>query len=239
MDSAGYVNVARQSGLLNELQTLAQNIANASTVGYQREGVVFSEFINAGETKGDSISMATARGRYFDATQGALNSTGGQLDMAIEGEGYFAVETPEGERLTRAGNFSMDAEGTVVTAEGYPVQSADGAAITVPDGTRSLKISSDGNLSADGQEIAQLKVVTADPLDLRRVGSTMFEALKPPTPAENPRIAQGFLEQSNVNPVVEIARLVEVQRAYELGQGMLDREHDRITKLIQTVGRAV
>lgn len=238
MDSAGYIGLTRQSGLMKELQTLAQNVANSSTVGYRREGLVFSEFIKRGEDKADSLSMATARARFIDTSQGVLKRTGGKFDAAIEGEGFFQIETANGVRLTRAGNFALNPDGELVTPEGQRVLSADGAAIALPPDARSITIAGDGEVAADGEPIASLGIVTADSKTLRREDGTLFEALKGTQPVENPRVAQGFLEQSNVDPVMEIARLVEVQRAYELGQGMLDREHDRITRLIQTVGRS-
>ena len=130
MDNAGYVNLTRQSGLLVELQTLAQNVANASTVGYRREGTVFSEFIKPAGDGG--LSMASARARFIDSSQGVLNRTGGTFDFAVEGEGYFRIETAKGERLTRAGDFALNSEGELVTSEGQRVLSADGAAITIP-----------------------------------------------------------------------------------------------------------
>lgn len=235
MDNPGYVHLTRQSGLLSELQTLAQNIANASTVGYRREGVVFSEYIKTGGD--ESLSMAAARAHYIDSTQGVLNRTGGALDFAIEGEGYFRIETAKGERLTRAGNFALSPEGELVTTDGQRVLSADGAAIVVPPDGGRLAASSDGELSVNGEVIARIGIATADPKTLRREGDNLFLPTKGSQPAENSRVAQGFLEQSNVNPITDISRLVEVQRAYELGQGLLEREHDRVTRVIQTLGR--
>ena len=106
MDLAGYVALTRASGLAKELQSVANNIANLSTTGYRREGVIFAEMVQALPVEGGSVAMTAARARYFDELQGALEETGGTLDLAIEGEGYFMVMTPQGERLTRAGAFS-------------------------------------------------------------------------------------------------------------------------------------
>ena len=235
MDSAGYLNLTRQMGLLSEMQTLAQNVANSSTVGYRREGIVFSEFVNA--TGDDSVSMASARARFIDESQGVLNKTGGVLDFAIEGDGYFRVETPDGERLTRAGNFALNPQGELVTPEGLRVLSADGAAIVIPEGEGRVSASSDGEISVGGNPVGQLGIAQVDPKTIAREGNNLFRALEGTQPAESARVTQGFLEQSNVNSVTAISRLIEVQRAYELGQGMLEREHDRVSKLIQTLGR--
>jgi flagellar basal-body rod protein FlgF len=121
MDLAGYVALTRQSGLLKEIQSVANNIANISTTGFRREGVIFAEMLQRLPTEGGSVAMTAARGRYTDDLQGALVQTGGALDMAIEGEGFFTVLTPEGERLTRAGAFTRSATGEVVTPDGHPL----------------------------------------------------------------------------------------------------------------------
>ena len=235
MDNSAYVSITRQMGLLSEMQTIAQNVANANTVGYRREGLVFSEFVKA--TGNDSVSMAQAKARFIDSSQGVLDRTGSTLDFAIEGDGFFRIETANGERLTRAGNFALNPDGEIVTPDGQRVLSADGAAIVIPDGEGAVNVSSDGELSVNGNVIAQLGIAAVDPKTLRREGDNLFSATQGTEPAENARVAQGFLEQSNVNSVTAISRMIEVQRAYELGQGMLEREHDRVTRLIQTLGR--
>jgi len=237
MDNAGYVTLTRQSGLLSELRTVAQNVANASTVGYRREGVVFSEFIKQGS--GESLSMAKAGAHFVDQSQGVLKRTGGSLDLAIEGDGYFRIETNNGERLTRAGNFSLSDNGELVMPDGQRVLSNDGAAIAIPEGSGKIAVSSDGEISAGGEAIAQIGIATADPKTLRREGDNLFRATDGAQPAEGFKVAQGFLEQSNVNAVSEIARLIEVQRAYELGQGLLEREHNRMTSMIQKLGSSM
>jgi len=237
MDNAGYVALTRQTGLLSELRTVAQNVANASTVGYRREGVVFSEYVK--EAGNESLSMASAGAHFIDQAQGVLKQTGGTFDVAIEGDGYFRIETDNGERLSRAGNFSLSAEGELVTADGQRVLSTDGAAIAIPADAGRISISGDGTISGDGEEFARIGVSIAESRDLRREGNNLFSAINGAQPAEDFNVAQGFLEQSNVNSVTEIARLIEVQRAYELGQGLMEREHNRLTSMIQTLGRSM
>ena len=236
MDNAGYVTLTRQSGLMAELRTLAQNVANASTVGYRREALVFSEFVKTGGE--ESLSMGQATARFLDESQGVLKRTGGTFDLAIEGEGYFRVETDGGERLTRAGNFALSEDGEVVTIDGQRVLSADGATIAIPQDAGDIAISSDGGISVAGEVIARIGISTADPKTLRREGDNLLLPLEGSRPMDDFRIAQGFLENSNVNSVTEISRLIEVQRAYEMGQGLMQREHDRMTNTIQTLGRS-
>lgn len=237
MDNPGYVTLTRQSGLLREMQAIAHNIANASTTGFRREGVIFSEFVRNLGGEEAPLSMATARARQTSLVQGGLSFTGGSLDLAIEGPGFFRVETDQGERLTRAGHFAIDAEGRLVNPDGFRLLDEGGAPIQVPPGAE-VAVARDGTISADGQPVAQLGlVVPEDPSQLSRLSGTLHEAGDAVVPAEGAVIHQGFLEDSNVSPITEMARMIEVQRAYEAGQKFLDREDERIRAVIQTLTR--
>mgnify|MGYP000976845433 FL=1 len=237
MDLAGYVALTRQSGLLKELQTVANNIANVSTTGFRREGVVFAEMVEALPAEGGSVAMTAARARYTDDLQGALVQTGGTLDMAIEGEGFFTDLTPQGERLTRAGAFSRNADGEVVDASGHQLLDESGGAIAIPFEARAVSIAADGTLSVDGAPAARVGIVAVeDQTRLFREGGVLFRAEGGTIPLEDGRVVQGFLEQSNVNPVAEMARMIMVQRAYEYGQKLMDQEDARIRLVVRTLG---
>lgn len=236
MDAAGYATLNRQSGLMREMGVVANNIANSSTTGFRREGVVFSEFVAALD-QDPSLSMAHASGRHVDLTQSTLSQTGGQFDFAIQGDGFFLIETPDGNRLTRAGSFTPSAEGELVTPDGYRLLDAGGSPVFVPPDARGLSLASDGTLSAQGQPIAQIGLwQPSDPLTLRHQSGTLFNA-GDIEPAAGATVLQGMLEDSNVEPVSEIARMIEVQRAYELGQKFLDGEDERVRGVISTLGR--
>lgn len=238
MDNAGYTQLTRQSGLMREMQLIANNIANASTTGYKTEGALFSEFVKALDRDHGSLSMANAAVRQTNFTQGTLTQTGGPFDLAIEGEGFFQVLTPQGERLTRAGSFTPNENGDLVTMDGFPVLGAGGAPVFVPRDAGPIAIGGDGTISAGGDPIGQIGlVVPDDPTALTREGGTHFIAEGPVAPALDARMVQGFLEQSNVNPIIQIGRMIEVQRAYELGQSFLEQEHERIGKVIDSVRR--
>lgn len=239
MDSSSYIALSRQSGLMREMQSVAHNIANLSTTGFRREGAIFAEHVRGtGTGPEESLSMAHLRGRSISPAQGALVATGGRLDFAIEGNGFFLVETPQGERLTRAGNFTPNAAGELVSPDGALLLDAGRAPIIVPPEAADIGLAPDGTLSADGLPLGQIGLVTpVDPVSLQRAQGTLFRTDDGVEPAENARILQGHLEQSNVEPVAEIARMIEVQRAYELGQQFLEREDERIRNVIQTLGR--
>jgi flagellar basal-body rod protein FlgF len=238
MDLAGYVALTRQSGLAKELQSVANNIANLSTTGYRREGVIFAEEVEALPVEGGSVAMTEARARYTDTLQGSLEQTGGKLDLAIEGKGYFTVMTPQGERLTRAGAFTRNQDGVLVNMDGHPLLDEGGGEITIPFETRAIGVSADGTVSVDGAPAARIGLVdVADQTSLFREAGVLFRADAGTEPVEDGRIVQGFLEQSNVNPVAEMARMVEVQRAYEYGQKLMDQEDDRIRLVVRTLGQ--
>ncbi len=238
MDNANYTALTRQSGLLSEMRIVANNIANANTTGFRTEGLMFAEHIAALGPDHDSLSMATSTVRDTSLAQGAISSTGGTFDLAIEGDGFFLVQTPNGERLTRAGSFTPNGDGDLVTMEGYPVLDSGGAPVFVPQGVGSIGIAPDGTLSADGQPVGQIGIVVpSDPNGLIREDGVRFEAQGGYEPAIDGRMLQGFLEESNVNPILQVSRMIEVQRAYELGQSFMDKEDERIRGVIQALGR--
>jgi flagellar basal-body rod protein FlgF len=238
MDLAGYVALTRQSGLARELQSVANNVANLSTTGYRREGVIFAEEVRALPIEGGSVAMTAARARYTDTLQGSLQETGGALDLAVEGDGYFTVMTPAGERLTRAGAFTRDAEGVVVSMDGHRLLDEGGGEITIPFEARAIAVAADGTVSVDGAPAAKIGLVdVADQTQLFREAGVLFRAGAGTIPVEDGRVLQGFLEQSNVNPVAEMARMVEVQRAYEYGQKLIDQEDERIRLVVRTLGQ--
>ncbi len=238
MENATYATLTRQSGLMSELRIIANNVANASTTGYRAEGLLFSEYVADLGPDHPSLSLAAARVRHTDMTQGTLTQTGGSFDLAIEGDGYFLIDTAAGPRLTRAGSFTPNNNGDLVTMDGNPVLDAGGAPVFIPQGVGQIGIAADGTISAGGDPIGQIGlVIPNDPSEMTRQSGTMFEAPSGFGAAPDGRMVQGFLEGSNVNPILQIGRMIEVQRAYELGQTFLDKEDERIRNVIQSAGR--
>jgi flagellar basal-body rod protein FlgF len=238
MDSAGYTAITRLSGLNREMDTIANNIANISTTGFRKEGLIFSEYIQKLEPDEPSLSMADAGVRHTQNSQGALTQTGGTFDLAIEGDGFFLVETPQGEALTRAGSFTPNAEGDLVTNDGNRVLDVGGAPIFVPPDAKSIAVASDGTMSADGQPLTQIGLyLPIDPNSMNRTNGVMFTTDAGVEPVEDVVIVQGFVEGSNVNAVSEITRMIEVQHAFELSQTFVEKEDERIRSVFSTLGR--
>lgn len=252
MDNSVYINLSRQSGLLKEMSVIANNIANVSTTGFRRQGAVFSEYViqagantnaNTGtpyQSNHSSISMGRLGAHFDDFSNGGMSQTGGIFDLAIDGEGFFRIGTPAGERLTRAGRFMTDQDGGLITVDGYSVLDEAGSSIQIPPDAGLVAIGGDGSISADGQPLGKVGIVTAPAQSLMRTGDNLWQVRGdgPIEPLEDPKILQGFLESSNVNPIIEIARMIEVQRAYEAGQKLLEIEDERIGKTVRTIGQS-
>ncbi len=250
MDNSSYINLNRQSGLLREMSVIANNIANISTTGYRREGVIFSEYVRqigaqpaGGEIAASleqNVSMGGAGAHFVDFTNGSLTKTGGNYDFAIDGDGFFLIDTPDGERLARAGRFMTNGDGMLITSDGNNVLDEAGAPIQIPPDVGLFAVAGDGSMSADGNPLGKIGVVMAPPEALLRSGGNLWQVRDGQgfEPIETPRILQGFLEGSNVEPILEIARMIEVQRAYEAGQQLLDIDNDRISKIIRTISQS-
>lgn len=238
MGNSIYASLTRQSGLMKEMQSIAHNVANTATTGFRADGVIFSEHVKETGPGQPSISFATAGGHVLRNDQGSMTQTGGRYDFAIEGDGFFQVATQAGPRLTRAGAFFPTAQGELVTADGNFLLDAGGAPVFVPADAGDLELASDGTLSVNGNPLAQLGIVQpVEGATLTREDGVRFAVDGEIEPVENPTVLQGFLEGSNVEPVGEIARMIQVQRAYEMGQKFMEKEEERLRSIMSLIGR--
>lgn len=233
MSGSIYAALNRQKGLMQEMQVLSNNLANASTTGFKADKAIFAEFLVPTGHANESISMGGLAGHSFELAQGALKTTGGRLDVAVQGEGYFVIQTPAGERITRAGHFGLSPDGQLINSAGNPVMGTGGP-ITIPPEATNVSIAGDGSISFDGQLIDRLRIVLPEGELVREEGA-MFTAEGGFADFEDASVLQGALEQSNVSPVLEISRMITVQRAYEAGQALLERDDQRLSKLVSAV----
>lgn len=226
--------LSRQSGLMEATQIIANNIANAATPGFKAEGTVFSEYVAAAGRNSPSLSMGYLSAHSTDFTTGALQKTGGTFDFAIEGQGFFKVQTPAGDRLTRAGNFALNAEGTLVDMVGNPVMDDGGSTIEIPPNAVEIIVARDGTLSVDGEPFSLIGVFEPRG-EMERAGQNYWRAPEGDTPLEFATVLQGHTEQSNVDPVAEFATLIMAQRHFEAGQTLTEQEHERLSQLISAI----
>jgi flagellar basal-body rod protein FlgF len=240
MENMLLVGLSRQIALARELDVIANNVANSATNGFKARSTRFAEFVGPvarAETfpKGDSkVSFVVDRGTPIDLSTGAIERTGNPLDAAIKGDAYFEVQTRGGPRWTRDGAFEINARGELVTQRGETVAGQNGP-IRFGPGETGIRIAEDGSVFSDQGQRGKLKLVTfADPKSLRSEGANLFSSPTAPTAAPpTTQVASGSLERSNVRPVLEMSRLVEVQRAYASIAGLMSRTDDLRRTAIQ------
>ncbi|NLG78672.1 MAG: flagellar basal-body rod protein FlgF [Firmicutes bacterium] len=242
------------AGMLQQ-DVIAQNLANVDTPGYKKDVALVGAFADEMAVRvedhgawrlartaplGRLGSGAYVRGTGFDRSEGPIIETGAPLDLAIQGDGYFVVETPEGEAYTRNGSFTLNARGELVTMDGMPVLGESGR-VVIPSGGE-VEVRGDGRVAVDGQIVDRLRLVTFDGRSLlRKTGGGLFVA--PPGAArslgaaDGVLVRQGFLEMSNVSAVTEMVQMIAGMRAYETCQRVIWFLDQTLDKSINDVGR--
>lgn len=216
MDNAIYITLSRQMGLARQMDVVANNIANTNTPGFKSEAMLFESFLVDQKRYSHSeptLHFTNDRATIRDLKPGPLRLTKRPFDVAIQGEGYFMVETPAGARYTRAGNFATQFDGTLINAQGYPVLGPDGQRIVIAPEQREINVQEDGVVNANGEQIGQIAVMTFPNEQLmEKLGNGLYQSAVPPIPADNVRVIQGALEDSNVSSIHELTKLIETQR---------------------------
>lgn len=240
MENSIYAGLSRQIALQDQMDMVANNIANQSTSGYRAQNLVFSEYVNkpvagsAQEDPSDPLSMVANGGEYQSMQEGPLQRTGNPLDVAVHGNAWFGVQTANGTEYTKSGSFRTDAQGHLITSSGDQVASAGGSTITIPQGATDIKISSSGTISTSQGTVGKLMVVNfANNQNLKPDGNGYYRTTDAANPATGVEVEQGMLEGSNVNPVLEMTKMIDVSRAYQATQQMMVDEHNRIRQMVQ------
>ena len=219
----------------HRMNSIANNLANVNTTGYKRDLLSFQDtfamyahdqimepMVNLRSKKLFPEPQHLARTRIASAqtdfVQGSVKVTGAPFDVAISGDGFFKVRTPQGDFYTRNGHFRLTGEGMLITDQGYPVL-GDGGEIVLPDGVQNFTIAENGAIYGDGEAMGAMDLVEVDnPLGLEKLGNNLYRVREGFNVAEvesNSFLVQGFLEVSNVNPVYEMVNMIEAQRQYE------------------------
>ncbi len=234
MSSGIYIAAAGAVAQSVALDATANNISNATTAGFRADRVTFREAFTA--ARSPDVALVGVGTTRVDSQAGALTATENPLDLALDGDGYFGVQTPGGPRYTRAGNFQLDDQRNLVTADGFAVRGEGGAPINVPPDATSIGVSLDGTVSADGAEIGKLELVRFAPTQVKREGGTLFSATGGPITGEPPKVRSGMLEASNVNIVRGMVDLVKVSRTYESLMKMIQGYHDVESRAARELG---
>lgn len=236
MENSIYLALSRQMVLSTNMDIVANNIANLGTHGFRGQNPVFEEYLSDPRDGDDPLSFVYDYGQYETTTPGSFEQTGNPFHVALNGPGFVGIQAPGGvTAYTRDGNFQKTQDGTLVTSAGFPVI-GDGGPIVIPDSATSISIDEKGVVSSQDGAIAQLMVVEFDNTqDLEAMGNNLYRTDSPSRPAENTIVANGYLEGSNVQPVVEMTRMVEILRSFQSTQRLLDGEHERLRSAIQVL----
>lgn len=247
------------------LDTIANNLANVNTPGFKRDGQLFREYLTSYEKEPGTItvpripasiesfydmqggdkSYVDAAGTFTDFSQGALKPTGNKLDIALEGEGFFEVNTPEGSRFTRVGSFIVDGDGRLVTKQGFPVlrdggPGADPSSREIRLTSANVSITPTGEIFEGNHNIGRLALVNVGKKDaLLKVGQSLYslkDTIDPQlTVANEAKLHQGFLEMSNVNPIREMTDMITATRVFESTQKGIQAYDQMLHKAVNDV----
>jgi flagellar basal-body rod protein FlgF len=239
VENALLVSLSRQMALARELDVIANNVANVGTNGFKARSARFAEYISP-TAKADTfptmdrrLSYVIDKGTPIDLSGGMIERTGNPLDVALQGDNYLVVQTAQGERYTRAGSLEINGRGQLVTQAGQPVL-GDGGPIVFGSTESNARIATDGTVSSDQGQRGKLRIVRFDnPRALASDGANLFSSTAAAQPAgPQARLETGAIERSNVKAVVEMTRLVEVQRAYQTLSAMMGKTDELRAKAI-------
>ncbi|HEX4369307.1 MAG TPA: flagellar basal-body rod protein FlgF [Rhodopila sp.] len=244
MDITTSLAASRLVAQQRAMDITANNIANANTPGYRTERVQFSDWIDqqpntASPPGGHTITYTQDRATYRETQPGTLTHTGNPFDLALAGDGYFTVNTKNGPRLTRDGRFTPMPDGTLADGNGNPVLDTTGKPIVIAPTDTQISVASDGSISSENGLVGKIGIVRpTDPMKLQAEGATNFVSNTPTTPVIAPGIVQGAVEGSNVQPVLEVTRMMDDVRQFQfvtqLVQAEGDRQQQTIDKLLPT-----
>lgn len=246
MDNTLYVGLSRQLTLQRALDVAANNLANVDTAGFKVESLTVQTdaMSPAAVPSSDPIKYVIDNGLARNYGQGGLEQSSNPLDVGIEGDGFFTVQTAGGNRYTRDGRFGIDAQNQIVDHQGNPVLGSGGSPIAVDPQKGEVSIAKDGTISqsANGQttQVGKLGVARFANLSaLKKEGDNLYDAAgATPTNATDARLHQGMVERSNVQPVVEITNLIAITRAYERVTQMMSQTEDLSQSAVQRLGKA-
>lgn len=229
MNNAIRIGLSQQAALKRQMSTVANNLANMNTAGFKSETLVFQEYImpvasmenhTAGSRK---LSYVADNTLMRDFKSGSMELTDNPLDVAISGDGWFTVQTGNGERYTRDGHFSLNNNGQLVNVSGHLVM-ADGGPISFTQNETDIAIAKDGTVSSNQGVKGKLKVVIFDENRLlQKEGDNLYSSPAEPKQPDQVSLAQGMIEKSNVDPIVQMTKMIEVQRSYERTANMLKK----------------
>ncbi len=239
MENSIYLGLSRQVVLRNNMDIIANNVANVNTPGYRAQNLLFAEHISDPRGGDDELSFVYDVGQYKNTLPGPVHVTGNPLDVSLEGPGFFGIAGPDGKTYySRAGNFTLTADGMLMTQAGHPVADSGGSPISIPANSTEIEIDNKGAISNQEGQIGQLMVVEFEnPQDLKPYGDNLYATDEAGKPSEETVVKQGQVEGSNVLAVIEITRMIDTLRNFQSMQQVLTTENERLRTAIQRLTR--
>lgn len=238
MNVSSPVALSGQLALQKRLDSIANNVANSRTAGFRAEGIRFSSNVSNVFTR--SVSYASVGKNFFSRNNGPVVKTDSPFDIAIRGDAWFAVKSPAGTVYTRDGRMRMTPDGQLQTLTGYPVFDVGGSPIQLDAKDGPMKVASDGMITQKGRQVGAIGLYSIESnAKLRRFDtSSVIPDAKPQGIVDfsNVNVLQGYVEQSNVNAIMEMSRLIEVSRAFEMLNSFVSERDRTASEAIRTLG---
>nr|WP_295469563.1 flagellar basal-body rod protein FlgF [Mesorhizobium sp.] len=238
MQDSLYVALSSQIALERRLNTIADNVANAGTVGFRATQIKFEDVLSG--TGPEATAFVSTGGTYLSQAKGGFRATENPFDFAVRGDAWFALDTPAGQVMTRDGRFSMLQTGQIVSVEGYPVLDASGTALQLDPAAGAPVVSADGFIRQDGQQVGAFGLFSFEPGEnftrFANSGVLANGTQQPVVDRTDSGVLQGFVEDSNVNPVLEMTRLIMVQRAFESAGSAMKQTEQTFADAVKTLG---
>lgn len=233
----GYITLSRQMAMQRQMEVIANNLANMSSTGYKTESVLFEEYLET-TAEGDSISYVRDYGTSRDLAEGEFKPTGNPMDIAVTKGGYLKVETDTGLYYSRNGNLRVDPTGQLVTDEGFPILDDSDQPIALTPEDPEFTIAKDGTISNSQGPLAKLAIVSFEnEQSLSPVGSGLYQGTEAEIPPVDVTVLQGMLETSNVLPIKEITKMIDLSRSYQSTASLMQEDSDLLSEAIESLGR--
>ncbi|MBT3700706.1 MAG: flagellar hook-basal body complex protein [Alphaproteobacteria bacterium] len=238
MSNALTVSLSHQMVLKRQMEIIANNIANQSTIAFRSERPQFQEYL-MDSSNGSKVSYVLDKGVIRNTKEGAFTPTSSARDLSISGKGYFTIQTEAGLRYTRNGHFRLNENSELTTMAGGQVMSTDNQPIVLDQTLGDFTVSRDGSITVGEGDVAKIKIVTfGNEQAMKKTFAGMYNTQERPTEAEDAEIVQFMLESSNVEPIMEMTNMIQVHRAYAASNKLNQTDHDIQSKMINKLGAA-
>ncbi len=237
MATSSYVAISAQMAMERRLEAIASNIANVNTAGYRAVGLQFSTALQ--QVGGSQVAFSSPGEAYVIRDQGPISRTGNSLDVAVDGNGWFGLNTPTGTVYTRDGRFHLTAQGDLQSVDGYGVVDSGGSPITLDPAAGAVSIAEDGTITQGGKQLGAIGLfLIPAAAKLTRHDNSGVVPDKPGEPAQDMttnKVRQGYIEGSNVNPILEMTRLIDASRAFDQATAAINQTSQNSQEAIQTL----